>query len=132
MNTLLYNNIVKKYNQFKSHLGMYLQYPTYNNIVSFLIGMNHMSDNIFLDKFKEWICKKFNINSSFYWDVLIKSLYCGDLNECKGLDKKCLDSLISNKTDIEFLFYLIDEYIEERYVLPHSSVQMDKTLRGRR
>ena len=106
-------NIYQKYYHFKEYTGMYVKNITYCEISNFLCGMNYI-DNSFLFEFRDWINTKFNIKSPFYWVYLIETLYTG-VYEYENLNEELLLKLKTQyKTDIDFLFALIDEFLENK------------------
>ena len=106
-------NIYEKYKYFKTHTGMYVRKINYCEVANFITGMDYM-DSDFLDGFNEWICNKFNINSPFYWVYLVETLY-STMYDYENLDKELLFQLKEQyKTDVDFLFALIDEFLESK------------------
>jgi len=103
-------NIYEKYHFFKTHIGMFISHPTYDEVVALLEGMDFASNNKLLKGFNEWVNQKFNIKTAFAWSALIKYIYTDEINSIYKLDVEIINK---EDTDISFLFNLIDEFLEE-------------------
>ena len=104
-------SLYEKYVFFKSHMGMFISKPTYDEVAAFLIGMNFASDNKFLEDFSDWVNKRFKIQTPFFWAGLIRYIYTDEIKSIYGLEAFDVDR---KESDIDFLLSLVDAYLNER------------------
>ncbi len=96
------DEMIKKYNYFKTHIGMNICEKEYKQIIAFLTGLDLGCDRKLLDGFREYILVKYNIKSPFWIAVLVQDTF---LIECatKGIEN-------NDGNLIQFLFDLLDDH----------------------
>lgn len=78
---------------------MYLLENDYENIISFILGMDFSVDNRMLEEFREWLVMRYAINSNLSWMRLIDYIYD---NEIKAKVNK-----------VDFLFGSLEIYLND-------------------
>ncbi|AGQ75572.1 hypothetical protein EI265_13605 [Salmonella enterica] len=91
------NSFFKKVVFFRTHIDMYLLENNYENVVSFILGMDFSFNSKVLEGFREWLIIRHSINSNLSWMKLIDYIYD---NEIKAKTNK-----------VDFLFDNLEKYL---------------------
>lgn len=92
-------NAIDRLGFFKSHTLMFVMNDDYENLTSFISGMDYASNGTLLSGFKDWLVLRYKIGSSFSWMHFINYLYEEKIGPVTG-----------SKTD--FLFSNVLEYLK--------------------
>lgn len=87
---------------FRDRTGMYVDDGNYDNVCSFICGLDFCSNGEPLKGFEVWLRREFKLESPFYWGRLIEYIF----------NQNDIENTEENK--IKFLFDLVFKFISEK------------------
>jgi hypothetical protein len=102
---ILLSTYREKLSHFQQYSGMYVRPFNYDTAITFIGGMDFMSDGEMLKGFDEWVVERYAHRSQLYWGAHMRCIY----------DNKLIGGQqVLSKTDVEFLFDVVFEFLTER------------------
>lgn len=105
------NNFKHKIEIIKKAPEMFIPDISPKFAITFVCGMEHMSDKKDLDGFKDWLETKYTLSTELNWSALLEGLSIGSF----GIPKKS-----SEDSEIDFIFKSLIDYLSMTCNSSHS------------